>query len=166
MPVKSPDQKTRPAFTSTIVKPTDAFAMIPSSRHRLWTDRRLPASSGTRKLLVLDDNMIGAAGVVALLRHEGFDTHFATGSLQAVGLVRHWTPDIILLDINMPGHDGFQTARIFRHLVATSEAGLIAYTSEHEESIRTRGVSAGFDAYCQKGASPEALLWLIRALGR
>jgi two-component system, OmpR family, response regulator len=72
---------------------------------------------------------------------------------------------MILLDISMPGHDGFQTARILRRLVAMSETGLIAYTSEHEESIRNRAISAGFDAYCQKGAPPHVLLWLIQALG-
>jgi hypothetical protein len=71
----------RPVFTVTHSEiDRDAFVMIPSSCHRLWTDRRLPASGNMRNLLVVDDNMIGAACVVALLRHEGFDTQFATAA--------------------------------------------------------------------------------------
>jgi CheY-like chemotaxis protein len=140
--------------------------MISPIRCRLWTNRRLAAASGSRRLLVVDDNMMGAAAVVALLSQEGFDTHYATGGPHAVDLVRHWTPDIILLDINMPEHDGFQTARILRRLLVTAEAAIIAYTAQSEEDVHDRGISAGFDAYCQKGTPPETLLWLIHALMR
>jgi two-component system OmpR family response regulator len=140
--------------------------MIFSEHQRLWTDRRVAAATGKRRLLVVDDNMMGAAAVLAMLTQEGFDTQYASGGLSAIDLTRHWVPEIILLDINMPEHDGFQTAKIFRRLMTTSEAAIIAYTAQAEEDIHDRGISAGFDGYCQKGTSPEGLILLIGALMR
>lgn len=140
--------------------------MTSLSFHRFWTDRRVVAASGICRLLVVDDNMMGAAAVVELLTQEGFDTRYASGGLDAVDLVQHWIPEIILLDINMPMYDGFQTARILRRLVATGESAIIAHTAQAEDDIHDRGISAGFDAYCRKGASSEALIWIVRALMR
>jgi CheY-like chemotaxis protein len=124
------------------------------------------AATGKRRLLVVDDNMMGATAVVTLLTVEGFDTRYAASGYAAVDLVRQWAPEIILLDINMPGQDGFETAKIFRAYVRTREAAIIAYTSEPESDIYEYGVLAGFDAYCQKGTPPETLIFLIGALIR
>ncbi|OAJ56742.1 hypothetical protein A6V36_33130 [Paraburkholderia ginsengiterrae] len=110
--------------------------------------------------------MLGAAAVIAVLKDEGFDTEFASSGHDAVNFARRWVPEIILLDINMPELDGFQTAGILRSLLTTSAAAIVAYTSEDETTIHDRGVSAGFDAYCQKGTSPEALIFLITSLMR
>ena len=110
--------------------------------------------------------MLGAAAVVTLLTQEGFDTRFANGALDAVDQTRRWIPEIILVDIDMPGYDGFQTARILRRLNTTCHAAIIAYTAQREHDIRDRGVSAGFDAYCQKGASFKTIIWLIQRFAR
>jgi CheY-like chemotaxis protein len=109
---------------------------------------------------------IAALEWLAQETQEGFGTRYASGGLDAVDLVQHWIPEIILLDINMRGYDVFQTARILRRLVTTGETVIIAYTAHAEGDIRDRGVSAGFDAYCRKGVSSEALIWIVRALMR
>ena len=96
---------------------------------------------------------MGATTVIALLTQEGFDTRYASRGLDAIDLVRHWIPEIILLDINMPRYDVFQTARILRRLVTTGETAIIDYTAQAKDDISDRGVSAGFDADCRKGSS-------------
>jgi CheY-like chemotaxis protein len=72
-----------------------------------------------------------------------------------------WVPDIAVLDINMPSPDGFQLAALLRAADGTGEAVLIAFTSMDEQAVRPRGVAAGFDAFCQKGAGTGPLLDII-----
>lgn len=73
-------------------------------------------------------------------------------------------PHIVILDITMPEHDGYATARVLRRVARTRDAVIIAFTALGEETVRTEGMHSGFDGYCQKGNPPAALVRLIGRL--
>jgi CheY-like chemotaxis protein len=130
----------------------------------LWTDRSVDVDHHQWRILVVDDNAHSAEALAAALASEGFDTRMALSGIEALQAVDHWSPHVIILDISMPEHDGFATARVLRRIARTRDAGIIAFTALGEELVRTQGLSAGFDGYCQKGNPPAALVRLIQNL--
>lgn len=137
---------------------------LPSPYCALWTDRSVDADLQQWRILVVDDNPHSAEALAAALASEGFDTRFALSGVDALHAVNDWSPHIIILDISMPEHDGFATARVLRRIARTRDAGIIAFTALGEELVKTQGLHAGFDGYCQKGNPPAALVRLIEHL--
>ncbi|MEC5409361.1 response regulator [Paraburkholderia sp. MPAMCS5] len=115
-------------------------------------------------MLVVDDNEASGLALTAALGEEAMDTRLATSGLEALECTRSRTPDVIVLDINMPHHDGFSTARVLRRVLSTRHAAIVAFTALDEREVRERGELAGFDGYCQKGQPPEELLTVIHTL--
>lgn len=72
-----------------------------------------------------------------------------------------WAPQLAVLDINMPSPDGFELAALLRAHDNVSAALLIAHTSMEESAVRPRGLTAGFDAFCQKGGGVRPLQDII-----
>ncbi|GAB7522515.1 response regulator [Paraburkholderia sp. 2C] len=62
----------------------------------------------------------------------------------------------------MPDIDGFALAGRLRNLAQTRHIVIVAFTAYDESTIRQPGIAAGFDGYCQKGATPDSLLHLLR----
>lgn len=128
-----------------------------------WTARTLPAQhvGASRRLLVVDDYRLGAEAVAASLSLIGYDARFVLDGQAALQTVAVWVPDIVVLDINMPGMDGFRVARQLRQDIQAQGIVIVAFTAQDELVVRTEGLASGFDAYCQKGA---ALVPLVRLL--
>jgi CheY-like chemotaxis protein len=135
-----------------------------SSHCTLWTNRSVEVDLQQWRILVVDDHAHSAEALAAALSADGFDTRVALSGVDALHAVEQWSPHIIVLDISMPEHDGFATARVFRRIAQTRDAGIIAFTALGEELVRTQGLHAGFDGYCQKGNPPAALVQLIGRL--
>ena len=117
-----------------------------------------------RRLLVVDDHQPGAEAITASLSLSGYDAQFVLGGLAVIGAISAWTPGIALLNINMPGMDGFAVARQLRQHDRTQHIVRVAFTAQDKSTVRANGVAAGFDGYCQKGAAPELLLLLLEQL--
>ncbi|GAB5094663.1 response regulator [Caballeronia sp. LP006] len=130
----------------------------------LWTNRSVDVDRKQWRILIVDDNATSAEALSAAFLADGFETRVALGGLEALHAVDRWIPHIVILDITMPEHDGFATARVLRRVAQTRDAGIIAFTALGEELVRTQGLHAGFDGYCQKGSSPAALVRLIEKL--
>ncbi|MFP4896904.1 response regulator [Paraburkholderia sp. EG304] len=113
---------------------------------------------------MIDDDEKGAEAVAAALSASGYGTRFAAGVAAALDAMAAWMPEIALLDINMPGTDGFGFARQLRSDARTQHLVLLAFTAYDEVTVRANGIAAGFDGYCQKGAPPDLLLSLLRQI--
>jgi CheY-like chemotaxis protein len=127
----------------------------------LWTDRSVDVDRDPWRILVVDDNAYSAEALSAALESDGFDTRFALSGVDALHAVDGWVPHIVILDITMPEHDGYATARVLRRIAPTRNAGIIAFTALGEDYVRAQGMRSGFDGYCQKGNTPRDLVRLI-----
>ncbi|MGF6978144.1 two-component system OmpR family response regulator [Paraburkholderia sp. JPY465] len=136
---------------------------LPTAR---WTLRTLPQRQGNEppRLLVIDDDGKGAEAIAAALSASGYGARFAVGVPAALTAMAAWMPEIALLDINVPGTDGFGLARELRHDARTQHLVLLAFTAYDEITVRAKGIAAGFDGYVQKGAAPDLLLKLLRQI--
>ncbi len=115
------------------------------------------ASSVSRRVLVTDDNVDGAETLAIVLRLVGHDVRVAHSGPDAVEIAAAFRPEVIFLDIGMPGMDGFETARRLRELGGIEQTVLVAVTGYGQESDRQRAREAGFDEFLVKPASPEAV---------
>jgi CheY-like chemotaxis protein len=127
----------------------------------LWTNRSVDVDDERWRVLIVDDNAHSAEALSAALASDGFDTRFALSGVDALRAVDDWVPHIVILDITMPEHDGYATARVLRRIGRMRDAVIIAFTALGEETVRTQALDSGFDGYCQKGNPPAALVSLI-----
>jgi CheY-like chemotaxis protein/two-component sensor histidine kinase len=113
-----------------------------------------PASR--RRVLVVDDNADAREALVALLELVGHEAHEAEDGPGGLESASRLNPDVVLVDIGLPGFDGFELARRLR--ASGSALRLIAVTGYGQPNFRARGAEAGFDAYLVKPVELEALL--------
>ena len=117
-----------------------------------------------RKVLVADDHPDSADVTAELLRIAGFEAVATYDGLQAVQAARVFKPDLALLDIDMPGMDGYATARALRQAQTPgTRLVLIAYTGRTTHLDAELAHEAGFDRHVAKPLSGQALCDLIAA---
>ena len=114
-----------------------------------------------RRILVVDDNVDAADSLAMLLRFEGHEVSVAYHVTAALELARQHRPNIFLLDIGLPGTDGYALARQLRELTELRGARLIAITGYGLTEDRERGKAAGFDHHLVKPVDPEVLRALL-----
>ncbi|HTU57976.1 MAG TPA: response regulator, partial [Polyangiales bacterium] len=110
------------------------------------------------RVLVVDDNEDAAECLAALLDLEGHRTHLAHSGPDAVTSARAFTPDVILLDIGLPGFDGYEVARRLHQELGPRVPRLVACTGYGADSDRRRSHEAGFDAHLVKPISTALLM--------
>ncbi|MBS3956705.1 MAG: response regulator transcription factor [Clostridiales bacterium] len=113
-----------------------------------------------RVLVVEDDPIIGQT-VEYALRRAGFDATLCPDGYQALQIAREEPPDVIILDIMLPGTDGYSFAEQFRKV--DSQTAIIMVTALDQERDKVRGLDAGADDYMTKPFSMEELLARVRA---
>jgi CheY-like chemotaxis protein len=118
----------------------------------------------TRRILVVDDNVDSAATLGMLLKYLGADVHVVHDGAAALAALEKYRPDIVLLDIGMPGMDGLEVARRIRERDELSDVTLIALTGWGQEDDRRRTREAGFDHHLVKPADIAALQSLLVTL--
>jgi DNA-binding response OmpR family regulator len=120
------------------------------------------------RVLVADDNEDAANSLAMLLDISGYDVRVALDGEAAVRLAEQWTPDAAILDINMPGLDGYEVAKVLRHRLS-QEIVLVALSGAMSIRQRDLATSVLFDVCCAKGADfvevKEHLDTLLRAHG-
>ena len=115
------------------------------------------------KALVVEDEAPLAALVRSYLERDGFEVTIAGDGETAVELARANTPDVIVLDLMLPGIDGIEACRRIRSF---SDAYVLMLTARAEEIDKVVGLSTGADDYVTKPFSPGELVARIRALLR
>jgi len=116
-----------------------------------------------KRVLVVEDEIKIARLVRDYLHQAGFDVLEAVDGPSALALARAEKPDMIVLDLGLPGMDGLDVTRELR---ASSSVPLIMLTARSEETDRIVGLELGADDYVTKPFSPKELLARIRAVLR
>ena len=116
-----------------------------------------PRAHGRRRILVVDDNVDAALTLEAVLRELGHEVDVAHDGASALRAARERPPEVVLLDINMPGMDGLEVARRLREQPGLQRVRVAAVTGLGQEADRRRSREAGFDAHLVKPLSPEDL---------
>jgi PAS domain S-box-containing protein len=114
-----------------------------------------------RRILVVDDNVDAATTLDVLLRSLGHDTRVAHDGMTALDIAREFRPEVILLDIGMPGLDGYEVARRLRAMNHGQTFRIVAISGWGQEADRTRSKEAGFDLHLVKPVDPGVLVSVL-----
>ena len=117
------------------------------------------------RILVVDDNRDAAEGVAMLLEVFGHRVSVAADGPAALEAARKDLPAIMLIDIGLPGMDGYEVARRVRELPELSGVVLVALTGYGLDEDRRRARAAGFDHHLTKPVAPAVLRTLIASIG-
>ena len=117
----------------------------------------VPAETTPKRVLVVDDNEDGARLLARLLRASGHHAELAHDGPTALDAAIATPPDVVFLDIGLPGMDGFEVARRLRRLDGPNRALLVALTGYGREDDMRRSREAGFDLHMVKPVDPQAL---------
>jgi PAS domain S-box-containing protein len=117
--------------------------------------------SPPRRILVVDDNVDAAQSLATLLRLGGHEVRVTHDGPAALSEARAFVPEVVLLDIGMPGMDGYEVARRLRRAPETNGALLVAQTGWGQDEDHRRSREAGFAAHLVKPLDPDALEQLL-----
>ena len=118
-----------------------------------------------RRILIVDDNADAADALDALLRSLGHETMVAYDGVQALLVAEQFGPDIVLLDIGLPGLSGYEVARRLRETKGRKPKKIIAITGWGQEGDRTLSREAGFDVHLVKPVDEAVLRVILEANG-
>lgn len=136
---------------------TEGASELPSTSAR----RPAVAPTGASRVLVVDDLQASAETLLTLLEMEGFEVRMAHDGQEALEVARAFRPEVVLLDIGLPGMNGFEVAHGLRSQPESRDALLIALTGYGETESRVRSAQAGFDFHMVKPADVNLLLTML-----
>jgi PAS domain S-box-containing protein len=108
------------------------------------------AARAAQRLLLVDDNVDAASSLAEVLRLQGHHVRVAHSAEHGLEMAATWRPDTVLLDIGLPGTDGYEVARRIRATQGLSGIKLIAVTGFGRPEDVAHAQDAGFDAHCTK----------------
>lgn len=112
------------------------------------------------RILVVDDDLALAEMIGIVLQNEGFRVVFCGDGSQALAQFQEHHPDLVLLDVMLPGMDGFDVCRAIRHV---SDVPIVMLTARSDTSDVVTGLEAGADDYVPKPFKPKELVARVRA---
>ena len=149
------------ASNQSEVAQCDRNAIDPSSVTQVATtaDRNVQAG---RNILIVDDNAPAARLLALLLERIGPHTvRTAADAVEALASIESFTPELLLLDIGLPGMNGFELAKEIRGRAGFEQALLVAVTGYGQEAYRRQSREAGFDEHCLKPISMHEIEVLL-----
>jgi DNA-binding response OmpR family regulator len=143
----------RPALTSAMRRPaaTSAVAARPAS------------GAAMPRVLVVDDNAQVRSAVTRFLRMQALQVDVAADGRAALAALQAQPADFILLDVDMPGMDGFEVCRRIKANPANAFTPVIMLTALDSSDDRIRGAEAGADGYLTKPVPPAELIARVKA---
>jgi PAS domain S-box-containing protein len=120
-------------------------------------------SKPSLRVLVVDDNEDALVVTAEVLRMTGHDVRTATSGQGALDLVRDFMPDVAILDVGLPGMDGYELGERLRRIFSSAPPRLIAMTGYGQGSDRERSGRAGFDLHLVKPVDIEVLMRSVDA---
>jgi signal transduction histidine kinase/ActR/RegA family two-component response regulator len=122
---------------------------------------RRGAGRGHRRVLVVEDKDDAREALRRLLAMAGHEVQCTAEGWRALELAAHWRPDVALIDIGLPGIDGYEVAERLRRTPFGEEIVLVAVTGYGQADDERRAVASGFDAHAVKPVPPDTLLQLV-----
>ncbi|MFZ1530288.1 MAG: response regulator transcription factor [Ferruginibacter sp.] len=119
-----------------------------------------------KKILIADDEPDILEILQYNLRSEGYDVVLAKNGIEAIDLAKKENPDLIILDIMMPGKTGIEACNILRSIPEFKETLIIFLTALSDEATEIKGLETGADDYLTKPVSPRVLVSKVNALFR
>jgi two-component system alkaline phosphatase synthesis response regulator PhoP len=120
-----------------------------------------------KKILVIEDDPATSRLVDYTLRHEGYQIITAANGLEGLRQARSERPDLIILDVMLPGLDGFEICHRLRAEPATAKLPILMFSAKAQEIDKNTGLKVGADEYLPKPAAPaEIVSRVARLLGR
>ena len=120
-----------------------------------------PATTPPRRVLVVDDNEDSASSLAKLLKMMGNHTRVAHDGLAAVTAAEEFRPDVVLLDIGLPGLNGYDACQRIRQQPWGKDTVMVALTGWGQEDDRRRSREVGFDHHLVKPLDYDALLMVL-----
>ena len=142
-------------FTVTLPRVPTAVAPAP-------TERPAPIAR-SRRILVVEDNRDARVLLRVVLELEGHVVEEASDGVSAVRMAVEWAPDIVVLDIGLPGLNGYEVGRRIRNRLGRA-VRLVALTGYGDSEARDRSDEAGFDAHLVKPVEPDRLARVVTTL--
>lgn len=109
------------------------------------------------RILVVEDNLMNLKLVRDVLRHAGYEVVEAHTGEEGVELAGTCEPDLVLMDLQLPGIDGLEALRRLRDGPVSANVPVVAVTAFAMKEDRARAAAAGFDGYVEKPISVRAL---------
>ena len=120
-----------------------------------------PGTLPALRILLVDDNTEALRALGMLLELDGHEVRLAASGEDALDIAGGFTPDVALIDIGLPGIDGFQLAQSLRALPAFAGTRLVALSGYASEADKARGAAAGFDFHLAKPLAMDALASIL-----
>ncbi|MFM0505795.1 ATP-binding protein [Paraburkholderia caffeinilytica] len=121
------------------------------------------AAALPRRILIIDDNADASEALAMLLANEGHQVETCRDGVSGLSAVATFSPDVVLLDIGLPGMDGYEVARRLRECGSNRNVILVAVTGYGLPADRLRSAEAGFDHHLTKPVDYQALIRLFDA---
>lgn len=134
-----------------------------------WVDRFEHQEPSRRKdrqrplILLVEDNDDARRVYGLILRHYGYDVDETDNGSDAVELARRDRPDLVLMDIGLPGIDGWEASRLLKANAATARIPLVAFSARIDSTADIATGSATFDGYILKPIEPKDLVRRVKA---
>jgi CheY-like chemotaxis protein len=113
------------------------------------------------RILIIEDNSDAREALRALLELDGYEVHAGADGAEGLDLARTKAPEVALIDIGLPGLDGYAVARQLRAAPSGKAMFLVALTGYGQPEDRRRALEAGFDAHLVKPVEEDALLQVL-----
>jgi len=117
-----------------------------------------------KKILVIEDDPATLRLVDYTLRHEGYQVFTASNGLEGIRKVHDEAPDLIILDVMLPGMDGFEICHRLRSEPDTAQLPIIMCSAKAQEIDKDTGLKVGADDYLSKPAAPADIVSHVESL--
>ncbi len=111
-----------------------------------------------RNILIVEDDRVQLARLEKLLNSNGYQTSSAGNGTEALAAVKRSKPDVILMDVNMPGMDGFAATRALKADGATKDIPVVLVTSKDQKADKAWGQMLGAKGHIAKPYTDEQML--------
>ncbi|MBK6633433.1 MAG: response regulator transcription factor [Chitinophagaceae bacterium] len=126
----------------------------------------MSVTTTVKKILIADDEPDILEIIQYNLQNEGYEVYTAKNGNEALDMAKRFNPDLIILDIMMPGKNGIEVCNLLRLQPAFKETLIIFLTALSDEGTEVKGLESGADDYIAKPVSPKVLVSKVNALFR